>query len=120
MTKSEFVDQVASKANLGKKEASDEAEPWTRVNPPRPAIDGQFRQPTDVTWGPNGEIYAAWRHVFAGNMRDIGLHGVFVQVSFISPLPSPSSATTQCFSTLSPTATSLTACFCSKSRFKST
>src|SRR5262249_27165445 len=40
-----------------KKEASDEAEPWTRVNPPRPAIDGQFRQPTDVTWGQNGEIY---------------------------------------------------------------
>ena len=40
-----------------KKEASDEAEPWTRVNPPRPAIDGQFRQPTDVTWDPQGNIY---------------------------------------------------------------
>ena len=40
-----------------KKEASDEAEPWTRVNPPRPPINGQFRQPTDVTWDPQGNIY---------------------------------------------------------------
>ncbi len=40
-----------------KKEASDEAAPWTRVNPPRPAVDGQFRQPTDVTWDPQGDIF---------------------------------------------------------------
>jgi hypothetical protein len=40
-----------------KKEASDEAAPWTRVNPPRPPVDGQFRQPTDVTWDPAGNIY---------------------------------------------------------------
>jgi sugar lactone lactonase YvrE len=40
-----------------KKEASDDAEPWTRVNPPRPAVDGQFRQPTDVTWNPQGDIF---------------------------------------------------------------
>ncbi|HEY7336352.1 MAG TPA: peptidyl-alpha-hydroxyglycine alpha-amidating lyase family protein [Bryobacteraceae bacterium] len=40
-----------------KKEASDEGGPWTRVNPPRPAIDGQFRQPTDVTWDPEGNIF---------------------------------------------------------------
>ncbi len=40
-----------------KKEASDEAAPWTRVNPPRPAVDGQFRQPTDVTWDPAGNIF---------------------------------------------------------------
>ena len=40
-----------------KKEASDEAVPWTHVNPPRPAIDGQFRQPTDVTWNPQGDIF---------------------------------------------------------------
>lgn len=39
-----------------KKEASDEAEPWTRVTPPRPHVDGQFRQPTDVTWDPQGDI----------------------------------------------------------------
>jgi hypothetical protein len=41
-----------------KKEASDEgAAPWTRVNPPRPAVDGQFRQPTDVTWDREGNIF---------------------------------------------------------------
>ena len=41
-----------------KKEASDEgAEAWKRVNPPRPAVDGQFRQPTDVTWDPQGDIF---------------------------------------------------------------
>ena len=41
-----------------KKEASDEgAEAWKRVNPPRPPIDGQFRQPTDVTWDTEGNIY---------------------------------------------------------------
>jgi DNA-binding beta-propeller fold protein YncE len=40
-----------------KKEASDEAAPWTRVNPPRPPVDGQFRQPTDVTWNAQGDIF---------------------------------------------------------------
>jgi DNA-binding beta-propeller fold protein YncE len=41
-----------------KKEASDEgAEPWKKVTPPRPALDGQFRQPTDVTWDAQDNIY---------------------------------------------------------------
>ena len=40
-----------------KKEASDDAKPWTHVNPPLPAVDGQFRQPTDVTWDREGNIY---------------------------------------------------------------
>jgi DNA-binding beta-propeller fold protein YncE len=43
-----------------KKEASDHAEPWERPGPgqPRlPHVDGQFRQPTDVTWDPQGNIY---------------------------------------------------------------
>jgi hypothetical protein len=40
-----------------KKEASDEGGPWTRVNPPRPAVDGQFRQPTDVTWDNEDNIF---------------------------------------------------------------
>jgi len=40
-----------------KKEASDEAEPWTRVTPPRPHVDGQFRQPTDVAWDTQGNIF---------------------------------------------------------------
>ena len=40
-----------------KKEASDEGGPWTRVNPPRPPVNGQFRQPTDVTWDTQGNIF---------------------------------------------------------------
>lgn len=41
-----------------KKEASDDgAEAWKRVNPPRPPVDGQFRQPTDVTWDTQGDIF---------------------------------------------------------------
>ena len=42
-----------------KKEASDEAEPWTRVTPPRPPVNGQFRQPTDVAWDTEGNIYVS-------------------------------------------------------------
>ena len=41
-----------------KKEASDEgAEPWKHPRPPLPAIDGQFRQPTDVTWDTQDNIF---------------------------------------------------------------
>jgi hypothetical protein len=42
-----------------KKEASDkEAEPWERNrNPPLPPVIGQFRQPTDVAWNANGDIF---------------------------------------------------------------
>jgi sugar lactone lactonase YvrE len=40
-----------------KKEASDEAVPWARLTPPRLPIDGFFRQPTDVTWNAQGDIF---------------------------------------------------------------
>ena len=40
-----------------KKEASEKAEPWENVRPPLPPVNGQFRQPTDVTWDPAGNIY---------------------------------------------------------------
>jgi sugar lactone lactonase YvrE len=40
-----------------KKEASDEAVPWTKITPPRPHVNGMFRQPTDVTWDPQGNIF---------------------------------------------------------------
>jgi hypothetical protein len=41
-----------------KKEASDEgAEAWKHPKPPLPAINGQFRQPTDVTWDTQGNIF---------------------------------------------------------------
>src|SRR5205809_7695797 len=40
-----------------KKEASDEAEHWTRVTPPRPPVNGQCRQPTDIAFDTDGNIY---------------------------------------------------------------
>jgi DNA-binding beta-propeller fold protein YncE len=48
-----------------KKEASDDAEPWTRVTPPRPPVNGQFRQPTDVAWDAEGNIYISDGYVNA-------------------------------------------------------
>src|ERR1700722_2525862 len=38
-------------------EAADDPKPWTHVDPPLPAVDGLFRQPTDVTWDSQGNIY---------------------------------------------------------------
>ncbi|HZP34839.1 MAG TPA: peptidyl-alpha-hydroxyglycine alpha-amidating lyase family protein [Candidatus Acidoferrales bacterium] len=40
-----------------KMESADGAKPWEHVNPPLPPIDGLFRQPTDVTWDSEGNIY---------------------------------------------------------------
>src|SRR3984957_4006494 len=37
--------------------ADEESKPWTHPNPPLPAIDGLFRQPTDVAWDSDGNIY---------------------------------------------------------------
>jgi outer membrane protein assembly factor BamB len=44
---------------IGRKpEASDaDAKPYEHVNPPLPAQNGRFRQPTDVTWDPAGDIF---------------------------------------------------------------
>src|SRR5580692_309220 len=39
-------------------ESADEgAKPWEHVDPPLPPVDGLFRQPTDVTWDSEGNIY---------------------------------------------------------------
>jgi hypothetical protein len=40
-----------------KESAEQETKPWEHVNPPLPAADGLFRQPTDVAWDSNGNIY---------------------------------------------------------------
>jgi streptogramin lyase len=41
-----------------RKESADrETGPWENVNPPLPAVDGLFRQPTDVAWDSQGSIY---------------------------------------------------------------
>ena len=37
--------------------AEAETKPWEHVNPPLPPIDGMFRQPTDVAWDSQGNIY---------------------------------------------------------------
>ena len=40
-----------------KESADDEAKPWEHVEPPLAPIDGMFRQPTDVAWDSQGNIY---------------------------------------------------------------
>jgi len=40
-----------------KESADDETKPWEHVDPPLAAQDGLFRQPTDVAWDSNGNIY---------------------------------------------------------------
>jgi sugar lactone lactonase YvrE len=44
---------------FGRRKESAEAEtkPWEHVDPPLAAQDGLFRQPTDVAWDSNGNIY---------------------------------------------------------------
>ena len=37
--------------------AEDDTKPWGHPDPPLPAIDGLFRQPTDVAWDSDGNIY---------------------------------------------------------------
>jgi outer membrane protein assembly factor BamB len=40
-----------------RQEAADGAEPLGHPDPPLPAVDGVFRQPTDVAWDSQGNIY---------------------------------------------------------------
>jgi hypothetical protein len=40
-----------------RQESSDDAKPWAHVSPPLPPQDGRFRQPTDVAWDSQGNIY---------------------------------------------------------------
>jgi DNA-binding beta-propeller fold protein YncE len=40
-----------------KESADHETRPWENVDPPLPAVDGLFRQPTDVAWDSDGNIY---------------------------------------------------------------
>src|SRR6202521_1186271 len=37
--------------------ADEESKPWGHPEPPLPAVDGLFRQPTDVAWDSDGNIY---------------------------------------------------------------
>ena len=49
--------QVVMVFGRRKESADHETGPWENVDPPRPAIDGLFRQPTDVAWDSEGSIY---------------------------------------------------------------
>jgi streptogramin lyase len=40
-----------------KESADDESKAWEHVNPPLPPVNGLFRQPTDVAWDSDGNIY---------------------------------------------------------------
>lgn len=40
-----------------KESADEDTKPWEHPNPPLPAIDGLFRQPTDVAWDSKGNTY---------------------------------------------------------------
>ena len=40
-----------------RQESADGAQPWEHPNPPLPPRDGNFRQPTDVAWDSQGNIY---------------------------------------------------------------
>jgi len=37
--------------------ADEDTKPWEHVSPPRPPVDGLFRQPTDVAWDSDGNTY---------------------------------------------------------------
>src|SRR6266852_6190072 len=40
-----------------KESADEDTKPWEHVNPPLAAVNGLFRQPTDVAWDSEGNIY---------------------------------------------------------------
>ena len=40
-----------------KESADEDTKPWEHQNPPLAAVDGLFRQPTDVAWDSRGNIY---------------------------------------------------------------
>ena len=40
-----------------KESADEDTKPWEHKDPPLPAADGLFRQPTDVAWDASGNIY---------------------------------------------------------------
>src|SRR4051794_39440571 len=40
-----------------KKPADHKTQAWENVDPPLPAVDGLFRQPTDIAWDSAGNIY---------------------------------------------------------------
>jgi sugar lactone lactonase YvrE len=62
-----------------RKESADAAtKAWEHVNPPLPAVDGLFRQPTDVAWDSDGNIYISDGYVNS-RVAKYGPHGDWVK-----------------------------------------
>ena len=89
-----------------KSESSDaEAKPHERDrNPPLPHEDGRFRQPTDVTWGPDGTIYISDGYVNS-RVAKIGKEGDWIK-SWGKRGKGPASSTRRIASRRTPRATS--------------
>jgi sugar lactone lactonase YvrE len=51
--------QVVMVFGRRRESADPETKPWEEVEPPLPPVDGLFRQPTDVAWDSNGNIYVS-------------------------------------------------------------
>ena len=51
--------QVVMVFGRRKESADAETGPWEDADPPLPHVDGLFRQPTDVAWDSNGNIYVS-------------------------------------------------------------
>jgi DNA-binding beta-propeller fold protein YncE len=62
-----------------RKESADaETRPWENVTPPLPHVDGLFRQPTDVAWDSEGNIYISDGYVNA-RVAKYNKHGDWVK-----------------------------------------
>jgi len=61
-----------------KESADDETKPWEHVEPPLPAIDGLFRQPTDVAWDSQGNIYISDGYINS-RVAKYDMHGNWVK-----------------------------------------
>src|SRR5258708_7532797 len=71
-----------------KTEASDEnAHPWEHPNPPRPATPGQFRQPTDVAWDRDDNLFISDGYINS-RIAKFDKNGVWVK-SFGDPGSGP-------------------------------
>jgi len=65
---------------FGRRKESAEAEtkPWEHVNPPRPPVDGMFREPTDVAWDSKGNTYISDGYINS-RVAKYDMHGQWVK-----------------------------------------
>ena len=61
-----------------KESADEETKPWEHVEPPLAAIDGLFRQPTDVAWDSKGNTYISDGYINS-RVAKYDMHGNWVK-----------------------------------------